>query len=88
MPLLLRGIDERGIDATRLDGVEFLAIANAFRVPGYRVDCSPVSFIDCGPLDGRYRSGCGVRGDHRLVRRHAHYAFVRRVSDQVFGIGG
>jgi len=48
MPPLLPNIDKQVIGAGNFGGVRFLAIANAFRVPGCKVDCSLVSFTDCG----------------------------------------
>jgi hypothetical protein len=50
MPPLLTSIDEQGTDTGKFGGVRFLPIANVFRVPGCKVDCSLVSFTDCGRL--------------------------------------
>jgi hypothetical protein len=48
MPPLLPTTDKQVIDTGNFGGVRFLAIANAFRVPGCKVDCSLVSFTNCG----------------------------------------
>ena len=48
MPPLLPSIDKQEIDAGNFGAVRFLAIANAFRVPSCKVNCSLVSFTNCG----------------------------------------